>query len=95
VTNLIDITAAARGADPDTVAGRAAVRARLRRPQGRRRGGGRDDARARAEAYTELRGDEERLEEILAAGAARRASWPPRRWPDVRAAMGIGAVGSR
>jgi tryptophanyl-tRNA synthetase len=64
VTNLIDITAAARGADPDVVA-------------------------------AELRGDEDRLEEILATGAGKARELAAATLADVRAAMGVGAPRSR
>jgi tryptophanyl-tRNA synthetase len=95
VTNLIDITAAARGADPDVVAAEL---------QGARGYGDLKAAAADAvttmlapvrEAYAELRGDEDRLEEILATGAAKARELAAATLADVRAAMGVGAPHGR
>jgi tryptophanyl-tRNA synthetase len=44
------------------------------------------------EAYPELRADEARLEEILAAGAAKARAMARETLADVRAAMGVGPV---
>jgi tryptophanyl-tRNA synthetase len=46
-------------------------------------------------AYGELRGDEDRLEEILAAGAAKARELAAATLADVRAAMGVGAPRGR
>jgi tryptophanyl-tRNA synthetase len=43
------------------------------------------------EAYAELRGDEDRLEEILDAGAEKARAMAAPTLADVRAAMGVGA----
>jgi tryptophanyl-tRNA synthetase len=95
VTNLIDITAAARGADPDVVAAEL---------QGARGYGDLKAAAADAvttmlapvrEAYAELRGDEDRLEEILATGAGKARELAAATLADVRAAMGVGAPRGR
>jgi tryptophanyl-tRNA synthetase len=45
------------------------------------------------ERYTGLRGDEQRLESILAAGAEKARAMARETLADVRAAMGVGPVG--
>ncbi len=90
VTNLLDITAAARGVEPETVVAELAGA----------RGYG-DLKRAAAEAivallapvrerYPELRADEARLEAVLEQGATKARDLAAPVLADVRAAMGVG-----
>jgi tryptophanyl-tRNA synthetase len=91
VTNLIEILAIARGVTPDAIE---------REFDGSGYGQLKDavgDAVADwlapvRERYTELRGDEARLEEIMAEGAERARSIAAPVLDDVRAAMGVGPV---
>jgi tryptophanyl-tRNA synthetase len=91
VTNLIDITAAARGTDPDAVA----AELQDARGYGDLKAAAADAVNAMLapvrEAYAELRGDEDRLEEILDAGAEKARAMAAPTLADVRAAMGVGA----
>jgi tryptophanyl-tRNA synthetase len=92
VTNLIDIQAIARGVSPEQVV------------EDMRSARGYGDLKAATaeaviamlaparEAYPELRADEARLEEILAAGAAKARAMARETLADVRAAMGVGPV---
>jgi tryptophanyl-tRNA synthetase len=89
VTNLIDILAVARGVSPD------AVEEEMRSARGY---GDLKSATAQAvvemlepvrERYAELRGDEQRLEAILAEGAAKARAMAGPVLADVRAAMGF------
>jgi tryptophanyl-tRNA synthetase len=91
VTNLIDITAAARQITPD------AVVEELRSARGY---GDLKAAAAQAvnellapvrERYTELRGDEAAIEATLAAGAEKARAIAADTLADVRDAMGVGA----
>jgi tryptophanyl-tRNA synthetase len=93
VTNLIDILAVARGATPEAVE---------QEMQSARGYGDLKAATAQAviemlapvrERYAELRGDEQRLESILAAGAEKARPMARATLADVRAAMGVGPVG--
>jgi tryptophanyl-tRNA synthetase len=93
VTNLIDILAIARGTSPE------AVEHDMRSARGY---GDLKVATAQAvvemlapvrERYAELRGDEQRLESILAAGAEKARPMARATLADVRAAMGVGPVG--
>ena len=88
VTNLIDILAVARGTSPE------AVEEEMRAARGY---GDLKTATARAvvemlapvrERYAELRGDEQRLEAILAEGAEKARAMASETLGDVRAAMG-------
>jgi tryptophanyl-tRNA synthetase len=88
VTNLIDIVAVARGTSPE------AVEEEMRAARGY---GDLKAATAQAvvemlapvrERYAELRGDEERLEAILAEGAEKARAMASETLGDVRAAMG-------
>jgi tryptophanyl-tRNA synthetase len=88
VTNLIDILAVARGTSPE------AVEEEMRAARGY---GDLKTATAQAvvemlapvrERYAELRGDEQRLEAILAEGAEKARSMASETLGDVRAAMG-------
>jgi tryptophanyl-tRNA synthetase len=88
VTNLIDILAVARGTSPE------AVEEEMRSARGY---GDLKTATARAvvemlapvrERYAELRGDEQRLEAILAEGAQKARAMASETLGDVRAAMG-------
>jgi tryptophanyl-tRNA synthetase len=90
VTNLIEILAIARGLTP------AAVEEEMRSARGY---GDLKAATAQAvvemlaplqERYVDLRGDEERLEEILAAGAEKARAMARETLADVREAMGVG-----
>jgi tryptophanyl-tRNA synthetase len=90
VTNLIDILAAARGVAP------AAVEEEMRSARGY---GDLKAATSQAviemlaplrEAYAELRGDEPRLEAILADGAEKARAMARETLADVREAMGVG-----
>jgi len=93
VTNLIDILAIARGTTPEAV----------EQDMASARGyGDLKVATAQAvvemlapvrERYGELRGDEQRLESILAAGAEKARAMARETLADVRAAMGVGPVG--
>jgi tryptophanyl-tRNA synthetase len=91
VTNLIEILAIARGVEPDVVE---------REFEGSGYGQLKDAVGEAVvewlapvrERYHELRGDEGRLEEILAEGAERARSIADPVVEDVRAAMGVGAV---
>ncbi len=92
VSNLIDILAAARGDTPDTVEASLADA----RGYGDLKAA---TASAVAEmlapvqaAYAHLRGDEARLDELLAAGARRAQALAAPVLADVRAAMGFGAA---
>jgi tryptophanyl-tRNA synthetase len=93
VTNLIDILAVARGVTPESVvADMASAR-------------GYGDLKAATatavvdmlapvrERYGELRGDEDRLDAILAEGAAKASAMASETLTDVRAAMGFGPRG--
>jgi tryptophanyl-tRNA synthetase len=89
VTNLIDILAVARGTSPD------AVEEEMRSARGY---GDLKAATAQAvvemlapvrERYGELRGDEQRLEAILAEGAQKARAMASETLGDVRAAMGF------
>ena len=93
VTNLIDILAVARGLTPEAVvADMASAR-------------GYGDLKAATatavvdmlapvrERYAELRGDEDRLDAILAEGAAKASAMAATTLADVRAAMGFGPRG--
>jgi tryptophanyl-tRNA synthetase len=89
VTNLIDILAVARGTSP------AAVEEQMRAARGY---GDLKAATAQAvvemlapvrERYAELRGDEQRLEAILAEGAQKARAMASVTLADVRAAMGF------
>ena len=93
VTNLIDILAVARGVTPEAVvADMASAR-------------GYGDLKAATatavvdmlapvrERYAELRGDEDRLDAILAEGAAKASAMAGATLTDVRAAMGFGPRG--
>jgi tryptophanyl-tRNA synthetase len=88
VTNLIDILAVARGTSPEAVE---------KEMRGARGYGDLKTANARAvvemlapvrERYAELRGDEQRLEAILAEGAEKARAMASETLGDVRAAMG-------
>ena len=92
VTNLIDILAVARGLTPEAVvADMASAR-------------GYGDLKAATatavvdmlapvrERYAELRGDEDRLDAILAEGAEKASAMAGATLADVRAAMGFGAA---
>jgi tryptophanyl-tRNA synthetase len=88
VTNLIDILAVARGTSPEAVE---------KEMRGARGYGDLKTATARAvvemlapvrERYAELRGDEQRLEAILAEGAEKARAMASETLGDVRAAMG-------
>jgi tryptophanyl-tRNA synthetase len=91
VTNLIEILAIATGASPEDV-------------ERQFEGSGYGDLKQAVgdavaewltpvrESYNELRGDEGRLEEILAEGAERARSIAAPVLEDVRAAMGVGPV---
>jgi tryptophanyl-tRNA synthetase len=90
VSNLIEILAIARGLTP------AAVEEEMRSARGY---GDLKAATAQAvvemlaplqERYVDLRGDEERLEEILAAGAEKARAMARETLADVREAMGVG-----
>jgi tryptophanyl-tRNA synthetase len=90
VTNLIEILAIARGMTP------AAVEEELRSARGY---GDLKAATAQAvvemlaplqERYADLRGDERRLEEILAEGAEKARAMARETLADVREAMGVG-----
>jgi tryptophanyl-tRNA synthetase len=90
VTNLLDVTAAARGIDPE------AVVAEL---EGARGYGDLKLAAAEAivallapvrERYAEIRADEDRLELVLRQGAAKARALAAPVLADVRAAMGVG-----
>ena len=90
VTNLIDILAVARGVTPE------AVEEEMRSARGY---GDLKAATAQAvvdmlaplrERYAELRGDEERLEAILAEGAEKARAMARETLADVREAMGFG-----
>jgi tryptophanyl-tRNA synthetase len=90
VTNLIDILAVARGSSPQ------AVEDEMRSARGY---GDLKAAVAEAvvtmlapvrERYDELRGDEDRLESILAVGADKARAMARETLADVRAAMGVG-----
>jgi tryptophanyl-tRNA synthetase len=90
VTNLIDILAVARGATPDVIE---------REMQSARGYGDLKAATATAvvemlapvrERYTELRGDEARLEATLAEGADKARAMARATLTDVRAVMGFG-----
>jgi tryptophanyl-tRNA synthetase len=90
VTNLIDILAVARGVAPH------AVEQEMRSARGY---GDLKAATAQAviemlapvrEGYAELRGDEQRLEAILAAGAEKARAMARETLSDVRDAMGVG-----
>jgi tryptophanyl-tRNA synthetase len=94
ITNLIDILAAVRGSDP----------AQIEREFERERYGAFKQAVAEAvieylapvrERYFELRDDEAELERVLSAGADRAREIAGETLPDVRAAMGLGAVRAR
>jgi tryptophanyl-tRNA synthetase len=89
VTNLIDILAVARGSSPE------AVEEEMRAARGY---GDLKTATAQAvvemlapvrERYAELRGDEQRLEAILAEGAGKARAMASETLRDVRAAMGF------
>jgi tryptophanyl-tRNA synthetase len=89
VTNLIDILAVARGSSPE------AVEEEMRAARGY---GDLKTATAQAvvemlapvrERYAELRGDEQRLEAILAEGAEKARAMAGETLRDVRAAMGF------
>jgi len=91
VTNLIDITAAARGVAPDTV---------VEEMRSARGYGDLKAATAEAviemlapvrERYEELRGDEDALESMLAAGADKARVIAADTLADVREIMGVGA----
>jgi tryptophanyl-tRNA synthetase len=93
VTNLIDILAIARGTTPE------AVEQEMASARGY---GDLKVATAQAvvemlgpvrERYAELRGDEQRLESILAAGAEKARAMARETLSDVRTAMGVGPVG--
>ena len=93
VTNLVDVLAACTGRTPDQVVADLA---------GARGYGDLKAAVADAvvaeltpvrERYAELRPDEDRLEAILAAGAARARAIASETLADVRAAMGVGPRG--
>jgi tryptophanyl-tRNA synthetase len=93
VTNLIDILAIARGTTPE------AVESEMASARGY---GDLKVATAQAvvemlspvrERYAELRGDEQRLESILAAGAEKARGMARQTLADVRTAMGVGPVG--
>jgi tryptophanyl-tRNA synthetase len=91
VTNLIEILALARGIEPDAVEREfeGSGYGQLKEAVG--------DAVADwlapvRERYTELRGDEARLEEIMAEGAERARSIAAPVLEDVCAAMGVGPV---
>jgi tryptophanyl-tRNA synthetase len=88
VTNLIDILAVARGTSPEAVE---------KEMRGARGYGDLKTANAREvvemlapvrERYAELRGDEQRLEAILAEGAEKARAMASETLGDVRAAMG-------
>jgi tryptophanyl-tRNA synthetase len=91
VSNLIDIAAAARGVEPAAVERENA-------------GAGYGDFKKAVaesvvgllapvrESYEELRPDEQRLEETLAAGAERATAIASQTLADVRGAMGVGPV---
>ena len=91
VSNLIDIAAAARGVEPAAVEREHA-------------GAGYGDFKKAVaesvvgllapvrESYEELRPDEQRLEETLAAGAERATAIASQTLADVRGAMGVGPV---
>ena len=90
VTNLIDIQAIARGVSPEEV---------VEDMRSARGYGDLKTATAEAvvemlapvrERYPELRGDEARLETVLAAGAERAAALARETLSDVRVAMGFG-----
>ncbi len=90
VTNLIDIQAVARGMSPDEV---------VEDMRSARGYGDLKAATAQAviemlaplrEAYAELRGDEQRLEAILAEGADKARAMARVTLADVREAMGVG-----
>ena len=90
VTNLIDILAVARGVTPE------AVEEEMRSARGY---GDLKAATAQAviemlapvrERYAELRGDEQRLEAILAEGAEKARAMARETLADVREAMGVG-----
>ncbi len=90
VTNLIDILAVARGVTPQ------AVEQEMRSARGY---GDLKAATAQAvvemlaplrDGYTELRGDEQRLEAILAEGAEKARAMARETLGDVRDAMGVG-----
>jgi tryptophanyl-tRNA synthetase len=94
VTNLIDILAVARGTTPQ------AIEEEMRSARGY---GDLKAATATAviemltplrERYADLRGDEARLDEILAAGAEKAAAMAHETLVDVRAAMGFGPARS-
>jgi tryptophanyl-tRNA synthetase len=93
VTNLIDILSVARGTSPEAIE---------QEMQSARGYGDLKAATAHAvvemltpvrERYTELRGDEQRLESILAEGAHKARAMARETIADVRAAMGVGPVG--
>jgi tryptophanyl-tRNA synthetase len=94
VSNLIDILAAVRGADPDAVArefdgsGYGAFKQAVA------------DAVVEylapvRERYGEIRADEDKLEEILEVGAGKARAIAAATLVDVRAAMGVGPVRPR
>ena len=91
VTNLIDILAVARGMTPEAVvADMASARgygdlkaATATRPSS-------TCSRRVRERYAELRGDEDRLDAILAEGAEKARAMARETLADVRAAMGFG-----
>jgi tryptophanyl-tRNA synthetase len=93
VTNLIDILSVARGTSPEAIE---------QEMQSARGYGDLKAATAQAvvemltpvrEGYSELRGDEQRLESILAEGAHKARAMARETMADVRAAMGVGPVG--
>jgi tryptophanyl-tRNA synthetase len=93
VSNLIDILAVARGTSPEAVE---------QEMQSARGYGDLKAATAEAvvemlapvrERYTALRGDERRLESILAQGAEKARAMARETLADVRGAMGVGPVG--
>jgi tryptophanyl-tRNA synthetase len=91
VANLIEIMAVARGVTPEQVEQDFA---------GRQYGAFKTAVAEEVAAwlapvqqrYAELRGDEDRLEDILEAGADKARSIASRTLADVRAAMGVGPV---
>ena len=93
VTNLVDILAACSGRTPDEVVADLAGA----RGYGDLKAAAADAVVAELapvqQRYAELRPDEARLEEILAAGAERARAIARETLADVRAAMGVGPAG--
>jgi tryptophanyl-tRNA synthetase len=91
ITNLIEILATVRGESPEAI-----ERAFEGQGYGAFKSAVGDEVAAWLapvrERYTELRGDEDALEDILAAGAEKARAIASATLADVRAAMGVGPV---